>query len=237
MNPRVPQPSTVTRIAAALAAAVLLIAPGRADPSGPVCHGSRSLPLVALTFDACQTRKPTGYDAEIVRILRETHTPATFFLGGKWMESHPAVTRALGRDPLFELGNHSYLHPHLPRRTDAQIRAEIAKTQAILLRLTGQRGRLFRAPYGEYDRRLLRIAAELGLTTVQWEVVSGDPSHSATAARLIDTVARRSRNGSIVIMHVNGRGWHTAQALPEIIRRLRRAGYRLVTVSDLLAAS
>ncbi len=237
MNPRHPQLRPLARIATALAAATLLVAPGRAASSGPVCHGSRSLPLIALTFDACQTRKPTGYDAGIVRILRATRTPATFFLGGKWMESHPAVTRALGRDPLSELGNHSYLHPHLTRQTDAQVRAQIAKTQAILLRLTGQRGRLFRAPYGEYDPRVLRIAGELGLTTVQWEVVSGDPSHRATAARLIDTVVRRSRNGSIVIMHVNGRGWHTAQALPEIIRRLRKAGYRFVTVSDLLAAS
>jgi peptidoglycan/xylan/chitin deacetylase (PgdA/CDA1 family) len=191
---------------------------------------------VALTFDACQTRKATGYDAEIVRILQETHTPATFFLGGRWMETHAEATRQLAQEPLFELGNHSYLHPHLRRLTEEQIRAELTKTQAILLRLTGRQGRLFRAPYGEYDERVLRIAAEEGLVTVQWEVVSGDPDRGATADRLIRAVVPRCQNGSIIIMHVNGRGWHTAEALPEIIRRLHKAGFQFVTVSDLLAS-
>ncbi len=201
-----------------------------------VCHGPRGRRLVALTFDACQTRKATGYDAKIVRILRDTRTPATFFLGGRWMETHVEATKELAREPLFELGNHSYLHPHLRDLTDEQVRSELTKTQAILSRLTGRQGRLFRAPYGEYDERVLRIAAELGLVTVQWEVVSGDPDRGATADRLVRAVVPRCQNGSIIIMHANGRGWHTAEALPEIIRRLKEAGYQFVTVSDLLAA-
>jgi peptidoglycan/xylan/chitin deacetylase (PgdA/CDA1 family) len=203
----------------------------------PVCHGSRTRPLVALSFDACQTRKPSGYDAKIVQILKATHTPATFFLGGRWMETHPEATRQLAREPQFELGNHSYLHPHLRRVNDARLRDEITRTQAVLYELTGRRARLFRAPYGEYDARVLRTAASLGLVTVQWEVVSGDPCRQATARDLIATVTRRCRNGSIIIMHVNGRGWHTAEALPEILRRLRNAGYQFVTVSELMAES
>jgi peptidoglycan/xylan/chitin deacetylase (PgdA/CDA1 family) len=51
---------------------------------------------------------------------------------------------------------------------------------------------------------------------------------------MTDAVTRRCRPGSIIIMHVNGRGWHTAEALPEILRRLRAKGYRFVTVSQLL---
>jgi peptidoglycan/xylan/chitin deacetylase (PgdA/CDA1 family) len=35
-------------------------------------------------------------------------------------------------------------------------------------------------------------------------------------------------------MHVNGRGWHTAEALPEIIQSLRRKGFVFIKVSDLL---
>ena len=40
--------------------------------------------------------------------------------------------------------------------------------------------------------------------------------------------------GSIIIMHVNGRGWHTSEALPTIIDTLREQGYIFVTVSELL---
>jgi peptidoglycan/xylan/chitin deacetylase (PgdA/CDA1 family) len=35
-------------------------------------------------------------------------------------------------------------------------------------------------------------------------------------------------------MHMNGRGWHTAEALPAVIQRLRDQGYTFVTVSQLL---
>jgi peptidoglycan/xylan/chitin deacetylase (PgdA/CDA1 family) len=206
-------------------------------PPGPITHGSRAIRAVALTFDACETKHPAGYDQAIIRILRATRTPATLFLGGKWMQSHPRITRALAREPLFELANHSYLHPHLTRLREAAIRDEIRRTQDIMFSLAGRRGQLFRAPYGEYDGRVIRIAAQLGLTTVQWEVVSGDPDRGVTARRMVEAVASRARNGSIIIMHMNGRGWHTAEALPTIIARLRARGYALMTVSDLLRAA
>jgi peptidoglycan/xylan/chitin deacetylase (PgdA/CDA1 family) len=35
-------------------------------------------------------------------------------------------------------------------------------------------------------------------------------------------------------MHMNGRGWHTAEALPVIIKQLRARGYTFVTLSQLL---
>ena len=52
---------------------------------------------------------------------------------------------------------------------------------------------------------------------------------------MITRVISQTRNGSIIIMHINGRGWHTAEALPTIIAKLREQGYELVTVSQLLA--
>jgi len=50
-------------------------------------------------------------------------------------------------------------------------------------------------------------------------------------------VETQARNGSIVIMHMNERGWHTAEALPTVIAKLKEKKYQLVTVSELLAAS
>jgi peptidoglycan/xylan/chitin deacetylase (PgdA/CDA1 family) len=35
-------------------------------------------------------------------------------------------------------------------------------------------------------------------------------------------------------MHMNTHGWHTAEALPPLIQRLRDQGYTFVTVSQLL---
>ena len=214
------------------------LAAGHAPPLPPVVpqvitHGSRAAKVVALTFDACQTRHPSGYDAKIISILRATRTPATLVLGGRWMETHPAATRSLAADPLFEIGNHSYLHPHMTKITLAQAHQELQQTQDVMYQLTGKQGVLFRPPYGEYDPALVREAARMGLKTLTWEVVTGDPDKNIKAPAIVRTVLTRARPGSVVIMHMNGRGWHTAEALPAVIRGLRKRGYRLVTVSQL----
>lgn len=199
-----------------------------------ITHGTREYPFVALTFDACETKKKARYDAKIIRILKQTGTPATLFLGGKWMESHPDETRSLAKEPMFELGNHSYIHPHLTQVSDTRIHAEIKKTQDIMFKLTGKQAALFRCPYGEYNKKVLQIAAKLGLRVIQWDVESGDPDRNFTSKKIISAVLSRVRYGSIVVMHMNGRGWHTAEALPVIIQKLRAKGYRFVTVSEML---
>jgi peptidoglycan/xylan/chitin deacetylase (PgdA/CDA1 family) len=80
----------------------------------------------------------------------------------------------------------------------------------------------------------VETAAVLGLRTVMCDLASGDPDSQATSDRLIEYVVRKARNGSIVVMHANGRGWHTAEALPVIISRLRARGFELVTIGELL---
>ena len=116
------------------------------------------------------------------------------------------------------------------------MRAELQETQDVMYHLTGKQGTLFRPPYGEYSPALLSVAGGLGLHTFTWDVVTGDPDPHVTAPDIERAVAQRVRPGSIVIMHMNGRGWHTAQALPTVIASLRRRGYQFVTVSQVLKA-
>ncbi|HTP12773.1 MAG TPA: polysaccharide deacetylase family protein, partial [Bacteroidota bacterium] len=118
--------------------------------------------------------------------------------------------------------------------TEAKVKLELQRTQDIISGLTGKVPHLFRAPYGEYNDTLIHVARQLGLLTVQFDVESGDPDTTFTAERLVKWVTREARNGSVVIMHINNRGWHTAEALPAIIDSLKTKGYRLVTVGDLL---
>lgn len=200
-----------------------------------VLHGDRSLPYVALTFDACQTAElPAGYDQKIIEILTETNTPATLFLGGLWMQTHREQTRELAANPLFELGNHSWSHPDFAGIGAEEMDDEIALTQDLMYRLTGKRATLFRFPSGSYTDEALEVAGRHGLRAILWDVVSGDADRRVSAKAMIGAVTGQARNGSIVVMHMNGRGWHTAEALPVMIERLHAKGYRLVTVSQLL---
>jgi peptidoglycan/xylan/chitin deacetylase (PgdA/CDA1 family) len=203
--------------------------------AGLITHGDRTLPYIALTFDACQTAdRPAGYDGEIINILTETQTPATLFLGGLWMQSHPTQTQRLASNPLFELGNHSWSHPDFTEIGPDEMSAEILQTQDMMMALTGRQPTLFRLPFGTYTDEVLAVVARHGLHTIQWNVVTGDPDPNISAEDIVSTVTTQAQNGSIVIMHMNTRGWHTAEALPTMIPQLRSQGYRFVTVSQIL---
>jgi peptidoglycan/xylan/chitin deacetylase (PgdA/CDA1 family) len=204
-----------------------------------VAHGARSVRTVALTFDACSTRDVSKYDERITQELIAEKTPATIFLGGSWAREEAVHVRELARHPeLFELENHTYTHPHMPAvKDDARVRQELLRTQAEVQALTGRIPLLWRPPYGEYDARVVRIAAELGLITIEYDLASGDPDQHATKEKLVEWVLKKVQPGSIVVMHINHRRFHTSEALPGIVQGLRARGYQLVTVGEMLRES
>ena len=200
-----------------------------------VFHGSRDLPRVSLTFDACQDRGPvTGFDRPIIDILSDTGTPATLFLSGLWIRHHPQETAELAANPLFELGNHAWSHPDFERIDRGTMVREITDTQTLIARYTGHEPVLFRFPYGRYSATALETVTGHGLVPVQWDVEPGDPGPDVSVADILHTVERRTQNGSIIILHMNGNGQQTAEALAYVIRSLRQRGFDLVTVSQLL---
>jgi peptidoglycan/xylan/chitin deacetylase (PgdA/CDA1 family) len=111
---------------------------------------------------------------------------------------------------------------------------QILLTQQTMYDLLGYQTNLFRLPYGTYTEEAIQRINDQGLYIIQWDDVSGDPDPGIDARKMTDWVLQQVQPGSIIIMHANGRGWHTAEALPEIIRSLREQGLTLVTVSELL---
>lgn len=201
-----------------------------------IYNGSRSEKRIAITFDACSSPHTSQVDKKVVQVLVDNHIPATLFLGGKWALDQPQEARYLASIPFFEIANHSFHHPHLTHMSAAAIKHELQAAQSAIESVTGVRPRYFRAPYGEYNGTLVRTAASLGLTTIQFDLASGDPDKTFTADRLSRWVIHKAKGGSIVVMHINTHGWHTAEALPTIIKKLRAQGYSFVTISELLNA-
>ena len=200
-----------------------------------IYHGDRDKPYVALTFDLCQKPElPAWFDQGIYDVLTRYDVPATFFMGGDWMRTHIEETLLLASNPKFELGNHSWSHPELPGLSAEAISSEIVQTQDMLYRLTRRQAKVFRLPFGHSDDLTLSVIASHGLYTIQWDVETGDPDRNIDAKRINREVEQVVQNGSIIIMHANGRGWHTAEALPQMIEYLQSQGYTLVTVSQLL---
>jgi peptidoglycan-N-acetylglucosamine deacetylase len=197
-------------------------------------HGARNSRQVALTFDACPTTLPDEYDEKVIEVLLRDKTPATLFLSGRWVEKNRETVKFLASQPQFEIANHAFWHPHLMKKDDGRILRELKRTQAIIKKLTGKTPRYFRSPYGEVDERIAAIAKTAGLTVIQYDIVSGDPDERLSAQRIVHGVLREAKGGSIIVFHMNRRGVHTAEILPDIIAGLRKKGFMLVTIGELL---
>ena len=92
---------------------------------------------------------------------------------------------------------------------------------------------LFRPPYGLRNAAVDRVARQLGMLEVLWNVDSFDWA-GADAKGIARNVLNHVSPGAIVLMHEN-RG-QTIKALKFILLpALRRLRYRLVTVPELLA--
>ena len=190
---------------------------------------------VALTFDACENFSPAYYDQAIGDFLLAERIPFTLFVSGRFARHNQAALREAAAHDFVEIENHSLDHDnHMERLPDSEIRRQIAANEQLLFDITGRRSRFFRFPAGHYDARSLAIAERMGYRVVHWSFASGDPAREMSAQRLTDWVLSQTRPGSILIFHINGRGWHTAESLPAIVAELRRRGYGFVTLEDAL---
>ncbi len=91
--------------------------------------------LIALTFDLCESDGDhAGYDGRVVDLLRAEGVKATFFAGGKWLESHPERAQQLIADPNFEIGAHGFRHRDLTHATDKTMAEEISLPEAAFVR-------------------------------------------------------------------------------------------------------
>ncbi len=210
-------------------------------------HGEK---LLALTFDLCENAgEISGYDSEIFDTLRRLGVKATFFPSGKWLLDHPERAEQLLADPLFQIGAHSWTHRNFRLLKEDEVKSDLTldlKADALLrqrlkekacYRDAGGPDRLtvFRFPFGTCNAESLNAVNDAGLAAIQWNIVSGDPAPAQSAEAIRRGVTERAKPGSIVVMHANGRGWHTAEALPLVIDDLRKRGFEFATVGELLA--
>ncbi|MGA4846036.1 polysaccharide deacetylase family protein [Streptomyces sp. G5(2025)] len=229
------------------------LAPGPSGLTPVFAHGPRTEGrTVALTFDADMTANQGARAAagerfdhpELVATLRRLKVPATFFMTGRWAEEYPDQAKGIGRDPLFEVANHSYSHHAftgncygLPTVPPTRMRADIDRAFDAFRKAGVERAMpYFRFPGGCYDEQSLRTLASAGVTAVQWDVVSGDAfatDADAVARQVLDGV----RPGSVVVMHCTRSAAPTTErALRTIIPKLRERGFRFVKVSEQIGA-
>lgn len=193
------------------------------------------VPAVALTFDACETTTPSYFDHAILNYLLREKLPFTLFVSGKFALRNVEELKTLSHLDTVEIENHS-MHHILPmeRLPDDIVRVEVLDNARIIEEITGRTPRYFRFPGGNCDDRTVGRVEALQYRVVHWSFASGDPDHRITPDRLTRWVLANTHPGSILIFHINGRGYATGRALPGIVEELKKRGYSLVKLEDAL---
>ena len=200
-----------------------LIAPARPDE-------------LALTFDDGPN---ATWTPRLLEVLARHEVRATFFLLGSRAEAQPELVRRIAAAGHL-IGNHSWSHPNLSRSSSSRIREELQRTQETLEQRTGAPVRYFRPPFGARRPAVFRIAREMGLTPVLWNVMTSDwsePSAERIAKHVTKAIKGQRRRGRAanIVLHDGGHRDPNANREPSVtaagmlIERYK-ATHRFVTV-------
>lgn len=194
---------------------------------------------IALTYDDGPNDAATE---RLLEVLARHEVHATFFLIGGFARQRPALVRSIAAAG-HVIGNHTMTHPWLSWQSAARIRQELAGCNAVLEDTLGAPVHFFRAPHGARRPVVLRIARELGLTAVQWNITAFDwnpiPSDEilGNITRGIEHNQGR-KHASNVLLHDGGhRGigqprMPSVEATDLLLQRFKGSGMRFVTVAD-----
>jgi peptidoglycan/xylan/chitin deacetylase (PgdA/CDA1 family) len=192
---------------------------------------------VALTYDDGPNDACT--DA-LLELLDRHNVKATFFMIGRFVRQSPALARQVHASGHL-VGNHTMTHPWLAWQSAGRIREELRGCQQALEDALGAPVRYFRPPHGARRPAVLRTAAELGLTTVQWNAMGKDWT-SITAEQIVSNLdrgiarSRKQNRGANILLHDGGDvamgadRSQTLRATEILLERFKRDGNRIVTV-------
>lgn len=195
-------------------------------PASPIYQGKEGEKKIALT---CNVDWGEEHLPRMLETFKSHNAKGTFFLSGRWAAENPELVKAIAAGG-HEIGNHGYSHPHPSRISADQNRQEISRTEKAIEQITGRKTRLFAPPYGEFDRRVLEVAEELGYKTIMWSIDTIDWQKPAPAV-IVQRVSQKLHDGAIILMHPTAQ---TAQALPQILDEAKKQGLQPVPLTELL---
>ena len=213
---------------------VLTFSTVSAAPAQNISRGNTTEKIVALTFD-------DGADGtninKILQTLSTHNIKATFFLTGSGANHHPQSIRNIANQG-HQLGNHSYSHPYFTQISLAETQSQLKRTEDTIRQITGQSTKpIFRPPYGAYNSTVLQRVGDAGYPYhIMWTIDTIDWTGNSSSD-IVSRVMNRIVPGAIVLMHTGAGATGTPAALPTMITRLKSAGYRFVTINQLLNLS
>lgn len=186
--------------------------------------------LVALTFDD----GPHGtLTPRILDILGRYGAKGTFFVLGQNASRFPGILRRAVAEG-HEIGSHTWSHVKMTSCGREKLFSEMNRTRDAIVNATGHAPAVMRPPYGAINASTLQtIYSAYGTPAILWDVDTNDWRKPGVQT-VISRAVNGARSGSIILVHDIHAS--TADAIEGIVKGLQARGFRLVTVSELIAA-
>ncbi len=187
--------------------------------------------VIALTIDD----GPSEYTNEIMQILAANGVTATFFIIGSQVAGRESMLEDLIRNG-NELANHA-MHDEPSRSlSDTTLTEELRSVEEMIDSAYAAANverppKYFRPGSGFFSERMRKVLDILNYQLVLGSIYPHDPQipfWRANARHILSMI----RRGGIIICH-DRRIW-TPPMLREALPELRRRGYRVVTITELL---
>ncbi|WJY27505.1 polysaccharide deacetylase family protein [Sporosarcina trichiuri] len=196
------------------------------DPH-PIYRGNPGKPMVSLLINVAWGEE---YIPAILQTLKNHEVSATFFFDGSWTAKNPKVAKTI-HEAGHEIGNHAYSHPDLQKRSAAETREELQKTNEVIQQTLGIQPKWFGPPSGSFNAKTVAVADELGMKTILWTADTVDWK-KPEPSEMVQRVLSQTDNGTMILMHPTD---PVAKGLDEMIMQIKAKGLRLGTVSELMS--
>jgi peptidoglycan/xylan/chitin deacetylase (PgdA/CDA1 family) len=190
--------------------------------------------IIALSIDDA----PSTFTDGILDVLDENEARATFFVIGGQVAGREKILRRIIRRG-NELGNHAMRDEPSKNLSNEELKTQVDEVEQMLdtaYRAEGLKmgSKFFRPGSGFFDDRMRRLLAQWGYRITLGSVYPHDPQipYYSVNARHILSMAHP---GAIIICH-DRRGW-TVPMLKIVLPELRKRGYRIVSISTLIAST
>jgi peptidoglycan/xylan/chitin deacetylase (PgdA/CDA1 family) len=181
---------------------------------------------VVLTFDDGPWPVNTP---SVLKTLADECTKAIFFPIGKHATYHPEILKQVAAAG-HTIGSHTWSHANLNNKklTEQQAKEEIEKGfSAVKWALGTAPAPFFRFPALQHPPAMVTYLGERNVAIFSCDLDSFD-FRASKAETVVDTVMKKvdKLGKGIILMHDFQK--HTAEALPELLRKLKAGGYKVV---------
>jgi peptidoglycan/xylan/chitin deacetylase (PgdA/CDA1 family) len=182
---------------------------------------------VVLTFDDGPW---PGNTPAVLKALADQCTKAVFFSIGKHASYHPEILKQVAAAG-HTVGTHTWSHANLNSKklTEQQVKDEIEKGfSAVKLALGTAPAPFFRFPELQHNPAAVAYLGQRNVAIFSCDLDSFDYRKNSTPDKVVETVMTKldKQGKGIILMHDFQK--HTAEALPELLRRLKAGGYKVV---------